>query len=193
MRGAVSDYAVAFSKRDLVLNTYNIDKNGDFLSTKTSININQSTVFVIGEKHIPSFALNGDTPISNMWNGGLHRTHATINAFCSSLRYINLDEVPANAVEGAVDKNGVPIVITKHPIAVTNAEVESELSFLTGNGNIRYPSTFSTGEYLWGSDSPETLNIGVLDGSVKAVSKEMDADLFNRSWLPAPPVTVFVD
>jgi hypothetical protein len=111
------------------------------------------------------------------------------------LRWINLDvipdPIPVNAPK--FDKNGVPLVTEKHPIAVSNSEVENELSFLIGNGNIRYPSNFQTGEYLWGSNHPNTLNVGTLDGSVKSVSKNIDANIFNRSWIPTPATTIFVD
>jgi hypothetical protein len=195
MRGIVSDFAAAYSNRPLVLNTYKIDKDGNFTDVTKSDGVNKSTAFVIGEKYIPNFALANDTPISNMWNGGLHRTHTTINAFNSSLRYINLDvipdPIPANAPK--FDKNGVPLITEKHPIAVTNTEVENELSFLIGNGNIRYPSNFQTGEYLWGSNHPDTLSVGTLDGAVKSVSKSIDANIFNRGWIPTPAVSIFVD
>jgi hypothetical protein len=195
MRGVVSDFAVAFSNRPLVLNTYKIDQEGNFTDVTKSEGVNKSTAFVIGEKYVPNFALTNDTPISNMWNGGLHRTHATINAFNSSLRYINLDVIPdlilANAPK--FDKNGVPLITEKHPIAVTNTEVENELSFLIGNGNIRYSSNFQTGEYLWGSNHPDTLSVGTLDGSVKSVSKNIDSNIFNRSWIPTPATSIFVD
>jgi hypothetical protein len=195
MRGIVSDFAAAYSNRPLVLNTYKIDKDGNFTDVTKSEGVNKSTAFVIGEKYIPNFALANDTPISNMWNGGLHRTHATINAFNGSLRYINLnvipDPIPANAPK--FDKDGVPLVTEKHPVAVTNTEVENELSFLIGNGNIRYPSNFQTGEYLWGSNHPDTLSVGTLDGAVKSVSKSIDANIFNRGWIPTPAVSIFVD
>ncbi|MDR0336090.1 MAG: DUF1559 domain-containing protein [Planctomycetaceae bacterium] len=195
MRGVVSDYAVAYSKRPLVLDTYKYDKDGNFANITKSEGINKSTTFFVGEKYIPNFALTNDTPISNMWNGGLHRTHATINAFNSSMRYINLDTIPETIPENTpkFDKNGVPIVTEKHPIAVKNNEVESELSFLIGNGNIRYPSNFQTGEYLWGSVHPETLSVGMLDGSVKKISKNIDANIFNKGWIPKPAATVFID
>jgi hypothetical protein len=193
MRGVVSDFATAYSNRPLVLNTYKIDKDGEFVDVTKSENINKSTAFVVGEKYIPNFALPNDTPISNMWNGGLHRTHATINAFNSSMRFVNLDPIPENAVAGTFDKNGVPLVTEKHPIAVTNSEVENELSFLIGDGKIRYPSNFQTGEYLWGSEHPEILSVGTLDGSIKSVSKNIDVNIFNRSWLPTPATTIFVD
>jgi hypothetical protein len=195
MRGIISDFAVAFSNRPLVLNTYKIDNEGNFTDVTKSEGINKSTAFVIGEKYIPNFALANDTPINNMWNGGLHRTHAVINAFNSSLRYINLDvipdPIPANAPK--FDKNGVPLITEKHPIAVTNSEVENELSFLIGNGNIRYPANFQTGEYLWGSNHPNILSVGTLDGSVKSVSKNIDSNIFNRSWIPTPATSIFVD
>jgi hypothetical protein len=110
------------------------------------------------------------------------------------LRYVNLDTIPENVTNvPKFDKDGVPIVLEKHPIAITNTEVENEKSFLIGNGNIRYPSNFQTGEYLWGSNHPETLNVGTLDGSVKSVSKTVDAGIFNRGWIPTPATTIFID
>jgi prepilin-type processing-associated H-X9-DG protein len=176
MRGAVSDYATAFSKRSLVLNTYKIDKNGEFIDVTKSENMNKSTTYVIGEKFIPPFALINDTPIANMWNGGLHRTHATINAFNSSMRYINLD----------IQED------EKSPIATANT-ILGDSTNLTGDGKIRYPRNFQSGEFLWGSNHPETLNIGFLDGSVKPVSKNIDPDMFNNSWIPQPKTINFVD
>jgi hypothetical protein len=177
MRGVVSDYATAFSKRSLALNTYKIDKTGNFIDVTKSESMDKSTTFLIAEKHIPDFALIGDTPISNMWNGGLHRTHSTINALNSSLRYVNLDTQEEE----------------KHPIAVTGGEVISEKSFLTGNEKIRYPNNFSTGEYLWGSNHPNTFNVGTLDNSVKPISKNIDANVFNNMWIPQAKTSVFVD
>jgi hypothetical protein len=98
-----------------------------------------------------------------------------------------------NAVAGSVDKNGVPIITEKQPISITNNEVENEFSFLIGNGVIRYPSNFQTGEYLWGSNHPTTLNVGILDGSVKAVNKTIEADIFNHSWRQQAKKVIFVD
>jgi hypothetical protein len=176
MRGIVSDYATAFSKRSLVLNTYKIDKNGEFTDVTKSELMDKSTTFIIGEKYIPDFALVSDTPISNMWNGGLHRTHATVNALNSSMRYVNLDTQEEE----------------KFPIAVANT-IQSELTLLEGDGKIRYPSFFQTGDFLWGSNHAETFNTATLDGSVKSVSKKIDAGVFNRGWLPSPVTTIFVD
>jgi hypothetical protein len=192
MRGVVSDYAAACSNRPLVLNNYTLNVNGDFANAVKSEGWDKSQTFVIGEKYIPSFALIDDTPISNMWNGGLHRTHPTINALNSSLRYVNL-ELPATNGLNPTEVIKTYFSTEKHPIAVTNGEVKDELSFLVGDGKIRYPSNFQTGEYLWGSNTPDTISIGVLDGSVKAVSKKVNAELFNRGWCPKPVSMVFVD
>jgi hypothetical protein len=194
VRGAISDFATAFSKVPTALMNYSIDKDGAFTNVTKSNVLDAGNIYVIAEKHIPAFALIGDTPISNMWNGGLHRTHLTINAFNSSLRYVNLDTIPENTANlPAFDKNGVPIVTEKHPIAKTNIEVENELSFLIGNSVIRYPSNFQTGEYLWGSNHPNILNVGILDGSVREVNKDIDTNIFNNSWRQQPKKTVFVD
>jgi hypothetical protein len=193
MRGAVSDFATAFAKFPTALMSYAIDKDGAFTDVTRSIVMDTSNIYVLAEKHVPAFALIGDTPIANMWNGGLHRTHAAINAFNGSLRYVNLDPIPTALSAGTTDKNGVLIVTEKHPIAVTNNEVENELSFLIGNSVIRYPSNFQTGEYLWGSTHPSTLNVGTLDGGVKPVNKDINADIFNNSWRQSPKKQIFVD
>jgi type II secretory pathway pseudopilin PulG len=195
MRGAVSDFATAFATFPTALMNYSIGKDGNFLNVTKSNVMDASNIYVLAEKHIPLFALLGDTPISNMWNGGLHRTHATINAFNGSIRYINLETIPKNWTEtvSKFNKDGVPLIIKKHPIAVTNNEVENELSFLIGNAVIRYPSNFQTGEYLWGSNNPETLSVGVLDGSVKQINKNIDTTIFNNSWRQQPKKIIFED
>jgi len=170
MRGAVGDYAAGIwykgaSVQETFFSVYASGEDGEFIKTKSYNAGNSSFRWMFGEKYIPQFAIEGDTPIANMWNGGVHRTYIEPN-----------NRIPAlNSSFRAVGESNTPI-------AVTGDEVESEVDFLTGNGIIRFPETFETGDYLWGSTHPSIFNMARGDGSVQTVNAAISPLIFNNGW-----------
>ena len=178
MRGVTGDYAAGFfriprettgdaqsSPAFTFFSIYSTGTDGEFVSTTSYSNIEgRANRWMFGEKYIPQFAVKTDTPIANMWNGGVHRTYtASVDVFVlnASIRAV-----------GAV----------KTPIAVKGDEVTAETDFLSGNGTIRFPSNFNTGEYLWGSSHPGTFNMVSGDGSVQSTNTNISAEVFNPKW-----------
>jgi hypothetical protein len=126
-----------------------------------------TNTLIVSEKYIPQFALTGDTPIANMYNGGLHR-----------VAFWNFNSGGINSICRWVAPN-VP-----NPIAQSAniPELSKETDLLTGFDNIRIPATLGDGRYNFGSH-----HVGVLpglfgDGSVKDINVTIDPVLFNNMW-----------
>ena len=186
MRGSTGDYAAGFWHEQNRLTTdlargatdgnkvpaltffpiYSFDADGEFGGTVKYADIrNVANTWMFGEKFVPAFAVTGDTPIANMWNGGVHRTHTAsagrILAFNASIRAVGDAETP---------------------IAVQGNEITAETDALSGNGSIRFPINFDTGNHLWGSTHPGVVNMASGDGSVQSVNTNMKPELFNNKW-----------
>jgi hypothetical protein len=188
MRGATGDYAAGLwftavidtvnqvrqpnpLQNDTVVNQaffdiYAAGDEGAFRNTVGYAQLTESSnVWMFGEKYIPQFAITQDTPIANMWNGGLHRTRIALGG-------------NAPALNASFRSAGV----SETPIAVTGEEITSEIDFITGNGTIRYPANFGTGDYLWGSAHPGIVNMALGDGNVQSVDRDINSVIFNKKW-----------
>jgi hypothetical protein len=127
-----------------------------------------SETLVVSEKFIPQFALKSDTPIANMYNGGLHRVafwHLNSSgALTSTCRWV---------------ASTVPTPIAK---SANIPEIANETDMLTGVGGIRVPATLGDGRYNWGSHHAGTIPGLMGDGSVKHINVEIDPIMFNNLW-----------
>ena len=184
MRGSTGDYAAGFRiaptraalaqasfirAQSVFFSVYTYEEDGEFSDpARYGQIIDRANIWMFGEKFIPQFAVEGDTPIANMWNGGVHRTYTDtdyrIFALNSSIRVVGE---------------------SKTPIAVIGDEVTAETDDLHGNGIIRFPSHFESGDYLWGSAHPGFVNMAVGDGSVQSVNTDIAPEIFNKKWMAA--------
>ncbi len=182
MRGATGDYAagirpvpatdqtllLAFNIQPTFFSIYTMGPDGEFNNTKSYQSItDRANVWMFGEKYVPQFAIEHDTPIANIWNGGVHRTYidAKNRILClnSSIRAVGR---------------------SKTPITITGNEVTTETDFLSGNGMIRFPANFEMGDYLWGSLHPGSVNMAIGDGSIQSVNTDIAPEIFNKKWEP---------